>query len=171
MKVRGFMKDNLAATALVCLALCPVSGTAQSTRPVASVLSEAYRYIDAAASAKDITGYTSYDAPNFVTGTQGRISRVQAANIIGFQMKHAQWYKSKTSIRQIVVKNQGASVRTRVHQAFLITDQKPHGIREEFVFDLLSRDTWNKRNGRWLRVSSVPLAVKVTKDGKMIINK
>ena len=164
------MKRKFAAVTLA-LALCPTSGTAQSSKPASSVLPEAYRQIDAAASARNIAGYTAYDAPNFVTGTQGRISRAQAANIIGFQMKHAQWYKSKTSIRQIVVKNQTASVKTQVHQAFLISDQKPHGMRLNFVFDLLNSDTWNNRNGRWLRVSSVPLAVKITKDGKMIIDK
>lgn len=158
-------------TALGCLALCLSPGAAHADKPAAAMLLAAYRHMDTAAVRRDIKGYMAYDAPEFVTGVGNHVNRARAASIVGMQMRYALWFKSKTRVRRIAVQGQTAKVETQLHQEFLSAFLMPDGKRQKYVFDYWNADTWDRRSGRWWRISSSTVGMRVTINGKLRANK
>lgn len=153
------MDSRSKVTAIISLALSLVFWAAQADETATTALLAAYHHMDLAASRRNVKDYMAYDSPGFVAGAGGRLSRSQAASIVGMQMKYALWFRSKTKVRQINVQGRTAKAKTQLHQEFLSSYLMPNGKREMFVLDLQNFDTWVRRNNHWQRVSSKTVAM------------
>ena len=157
------------ARGLFCLFLWAGSVCACSANAVPQFLLTAYKQMDTAAARRDINGYMAYDAPNFVTGNRGQMSRARAAQTLGLQMKYARWWKSRTEIEQVVLQGQSALVKTHLLQSSFFSHLIPSSPTTKFAYDLQNIDSWRKQNGRWQRMSSITRAGIITNNGKLMI--
>ncbi len=154
---------------ILCFLLWSGTASACSADAVPQFFRAAYKQIDAAASRRDINGYMAYDAPNFVTGNRGQMNRARAKQTLGFQMKNALWWKSRTKVEQVVVQGQSARVKTYLLQSCLFSHLMPNSPTTKFVYNLQNIDSWRKQNGRWQRISSIAKAGAITNNGKLMI--